>query len=275
MAKIENPKNWFVKLFTLGRTFSSKTFSDNFKKYFLEFVGLFLVVTFSFYVESVGQDYEDRVRYFNLLNMLKDDLTSTNEYLKDYYEQNKWVTDMYLKQYRNWDIDNDSIFLEYEEADDFLYAPLAFYNNRDPFLPPALSFILFEKGTQDFLMVEPQTTLEIENLYADGSLEYIKINSDEEELKFIEEFNSIINTKWALELEEIDLENNDFWIINRRYIQNDKQLKYNLFKRIELWLQIKEQLDYYSEKLEKTIRHIDSVSIEYNKEKYFLYWRIN
>lgn len=275
MAKIENPKNWFVKLFTLGKTFSTKTFSDNFKKYFLEFVGLFLVVTFSFYVESVGQEYEDRARYFNLLDMLRNDLFITNNYLKDYSEQNKWVTNLYLEQYRKWDIDNDSIFVEYEEEQDFFYPPLAFYNNRDPFSPPTLSFILFEKGTQDFLMVEPQTTLKIENLYNSGYLKYIKINTDEEEVKFIEEFNRIINTKWASELEEIDLESNDFWIKNRKYIQNDKQLKYNLFKRIELWYQVKEQLDSYSEKLEKTIRHIDSVSIEYNKEKYFLYWKIN
>ena len=275
MAKIENPKNWFVKLFTLGKTFSTKTFSDNFKKYFLEFVGLFLVVTFSFYVESVGQEYEDRARYFNLLDMLRNDLFITNNYLKDYSEQNKWVTNLYLEQYRKWDRDNDSIFIEYEEEEDFFYPPLAFYNMRDPFSPPTLSFILFEKGTQDFLMVEPQTTLKIENLYNSGYLKYIKINTDEEEVKFIEEFNRIINTKWASELEEIDLESNDFWIKNRKYIQNDKQLKYNLFKRIDLWYQIKEQLDSYSEKLEKTIRYIDSVSIEYNKEKYFLYWKIN
>ncbi len=274
MAKIEKPKNWFVKLFTLGKTFSRKTFSDNFKKYFLEFAGLFLVVTFSFYVESVGQDYEDRVRYFDLLSMLKDDLTSTNEYLKDYTEQNVWVTDMYLGQYKKWEQDNDSIFIAYEEDQDWYFPPLAYYANRDPFNPPALSFILFEKGTQDFLMVDPQTTLEIENIFGSGDLEIIKINTDQEEVKFAEEFNSIINTKWALELEEIDIESNDFWIKNRKYIQKDKQLKYNLFKRIEHWYQINDQLDYYSGKLEKCIRHIDSVSIQYNKEKYFLYWRV-
>ena len=206
--------------------------------------------------------------------MLKDDLTSTNEYLKDYTEQNVWVTDMYIGQYKKWEQDNDSIFIAYEEDQDFHYAPLAFYANRDPFNPPALSFILFEKGTQDFLMVDPQTTLEIENIFGSGDLEIIKINTDQEEVKFVEEFNSIINTKWALELEEIDVESNDFWIKNRKYIQKDKQLKYNLFKRIEHWYQIKDQLDYYSGKLEKCIRHIDSVSIQYNKEKYFLYWRV-
>ena len=37
MSKIKNPKNIFVKLITFGNTFNSKTFFDNFKKYFIEF----------------------------------------------------------------------------------------------------------------------------------------------------------------------------------------------------------------------------------------------
>ena len=58
MTLIKEPKKWFVKLFTLGKNFRSQTFSDNSKKFLLNAIGLFVVVTFTFYVESVGDDYE-------------------------------------------------------------------------------------------------------------------------------------------------------------------------------------------------------------------------
>lgn len=272
MAKIENPKSWFVKIFTLGKTFSSKTFSDNFKKYFLEFVGLFLVVTFSFYVESIGQEYEDRVRYFDLLSMINNDLHQTNNYLKEYVDLNEWVTDIYNKQYDRWEEDSDSIFIDKE--DDFYYAPFSYYTNRDPFNPPNLSFILFEKGTQDFLMVDPETTLQIEDIFNSVDLKYLKINTDDEEKKFIDEFIKIVNS-WSEELGDVNIEQDDFWIKNRKYIQKKRELKFNLFNRIQLFKSVNEQLKFYSENIEKSIRHIDSVSLEYRKEKYFLYWKIN
>ena len=62
MNVIKKPKKWYVKLFTLGDKFSSQTFSDNTKKFSLNAIGLFVVVTFTFYVESVGDDYENRKR---------------------------------------------------------------------------------------------------------------------------------------------------------------------------------------------------------------------
>ena len=60
------------------------------------------------------------------------------------------------------------------------------------------------------------------------------------------------------DLNRIDVENNDFWVKNRRYIQQDRFIKYNLFKRLELWLQINEQLTY-DDLLSKNIAVLDSV----------------
>jgi hypothetical protein len=54
MAEKQKPQKWYIKLFTLGSTFSSKTFSDNLKKFLLNGIGLFVVVTFTFYVENIG-----------------------------------------------------------------------------------------------------------------------------------------------------------------------------------------------------------------------------
>ena len=48
------------KLFKIVENFGSKTFSDNTKKLLLNAVALFLVVNFTFYVESVGDDYENK-----------------------------------------------------------------------------------------------------------------------------------------------------------------------------------------------------------------------
>ena len=44
MTLIKEPKKWYVKLLTLGKNFSSRTFSDNSKKFLLNAVGLFVVV---------------------------------------------------------------------------------------------------------------------------------------------------------------------------------------------------------------------------------------
>lgn len=72
MTLIKEPKKWYVKLFTLGKNFSSRTFSDNSKKFLLNAVGLFVVVTFTFYVESVGDDYEKRHEYLEVVKSLQD-----------------------------------------------------------------------------------------------------------------------------------------------------------------------------------------------------------
>jgi len=54
MKKNKEPKAWFVKLFPSVNQFNSKIFSNNTKKIILNALALFIVVTFTFYVESVG-----------------------------------------------------------------------------------------------------------------------------------------------------------------------------------------------------------------------------
>ena len=66
MTVIKEPKKWYVRLFTLGKKFSSQTFSDNTKKFLLNAFGLFIVVTFTFYTESVGEDFEMRNEYIEV-----------------------------------------------------------------------------------------------------------------------------------------------------------------------------------------------------------------
>ena len=54
MTVIKDPKKKYLRLFTLGKKFSSKTFSDNTKKLILNALALFVVVTFTFYRKCRG-----------------------------------------------------------------------------------------------------------------------------------------------------------------------------------------------------------------------------
>ena len=95
MTLIKEPKKWYIKLFTLGKNFSSRTFSDNSKKFLLNAVGLFVVVTFTFYVESVGDDFENRQKYLDVSKEILSELYAHQDYVDFYIEQIDWVTELY------------------------------------------------------------------------------------------------------------------------------------------------------------------------------------
>jgi len=50
------PTHVYVKLFTLGKKFTWGDLFDRIKKYFMEFLDIFIVMIFSFYVESKGKN---------------------------------------------------------------------------------------------------------------------------------------------------------------------------------------------------------------------------
>ena len=262
--------NWFVRLFTVGDRFSIRDFYDRLKKGFVEFLIVFFGVLVSFSVEQQGEDFEDRGKNVDNLMNLRDELKEMQIYTQDYIAQNEWVTEMYREQYRRWDQDNDSIFLFYEEEDDFYYAPMAYYTNRDPFNPPRVVYDAIKlDGTFRFLGSDIGRL--VNDNYDGTFLKYLMINSDKEEKTYIEEFTHRIAHQWVFDLNKIDVEDIDFWVENRRYIQQDRFVKYNLFKRLELWLQINEQLTTYDELLEKNIAVLDSV-IQEKEDQWTLIW---
>ena len=74
------------------------------------------------------------------------------------------------------------------------------------------------------------------------------------------QFIDRVGNKWVYDLDIVDLDDNEFWIKNRSYIQKDKLIKYNLFKRLELWeYDIKEQLQAYKQELVESTEMLDSV----------------
>ena len=77
-------------------------------------------------------------------------------------------------------------------------------------------------------------------------------------------------------MSRVDIDNKEFWIDNRKYIQNDKFLKHLLKKRNDLWrLNVREQLSYQNELIKKDIKSLDSIIQQMDNEKYFPYWKID
>jgi hypothetical protein len=281
MSVIKEPKKWYVRLFTLGKNFSSQTFSDNFKKFLLNGIGLFIVVTFTFYVENLGDDYERKKRYVEQVKVINAGLDNIVEYSQEYKEENTFVGELYKKQFDLWEIDNDSIFLDFVDDDEepdgkYYFPPLAFFDQRNPFNPPKIGFDIFESGDQEFKLVDPYITYIISTLAEGTSLYYLKKNTNDVEEKYVNQFKEVIN-KWSIDnLDITELFENEFWIENRKYIQNDLELKYILYNRMNLWIDtVGPLLDDYIDIVENDKKILDSVIQIYDNEKYFLYWKIN
>ena len=263
--------NWFFRLITLGDRFSVQDFYDRLKKGFVEFLIVFFGVLVSFSVEQQGENFDDREKNIDNLVGLRNELVEMKEYTEEYILQNEWVTNMYLEQYRRWEQDNDSIFLVYEEEDDFHYPPMAYYTNRDPFNPPRVVYDAIKlDGTFRFLGSDIGRL--VNDNYDGTDLKYLMINTDKEEKTYVEEFTGRLAHQWVFDLDKIDVEDNAFWVENRKYIQQDRFVKYNLFKRIELWYQINDQLLAYNETLGKNIEVLNEVISEKEEQWTVIWW---
>lgn len=263
--------NWFIRLFTVGDRFSLRDFYDRLKKGFVEFLIVFFGVLVSFSVEKQGGEFDDRTSNIDNLIGLRNELIQMQEYTQEYIETNKWVSALYQEQYRKWEQDNDSIFISYEEEQGFYFAPMAYYTNRDPFNPPRVVYDAIKlDGTFRFLGSKIGRL--VNDNYDGTFLKYLMINTDKEEKTYIEEFTHRLAHQWVFDLKKIDVEDNNFWVENRRYIQQDKFVKYNLFKRLELWQQINEQLITYDELLSINISVLDSVIQEKESQWTLIWW---
>jgi len=277
----KNQKSLFVKLFTLLKNFGSKTFSNNTNKFFLNAIALFIVVTFTFYVESVGSEYENRQKYLDISKKILSELYLVSDYTELYVSQTDFILPIYEKQYDRWDTDNDSIFIDSWKNENapggkVYFAPFSLFSNTKPYNPPSGEFKIFSKGTQDFFLINPEISNRIFELYEGSDIQYLSKKTEKNEEKYINQFINRIESKWVEDLPWVDIDSKEFWIENRKYIQNDKFLKHLLKKRNDLWRSsVKEQLSYQNDIIKKDIKSLDSVIQQMNNEKYFLYWKID
>jgi len=210
-----------------------------------------------------------------------EELYLTSEYTDNYIERIDLVSAMYRKQYDRWEIDNDSIFIDYQEDEKepdgkYYFAPMAIYGHRDPYTPPRVKYDTFSKGNQDFFLINPEISNLIYTLYEGTGLKHLIEDTGKVEMKYIDKFFDRVDNKWSADLPWIDIDHNEFWIQNRKYIQNDKYIKFNLNRRLDLWeYNVKEELSYQNEIIKEDIKALDSIIQVMDNEKHFLYWKID
>jgi hypothetical protein len=269
---IEKKKlNWFLRIITLGDRFSYQDFYDRIKKGFVEFLIVFFGVLVSFSVENQGEEFGDREANIDNLVNLRDEMNDIKNYTQEYIEENSWVRNTFQQLYDSWEIKNDSVYVWIDENDGLPWSPLSIYSNYNPFNPPRVVYEAIKlDGTFRFLGSEIGRV--VNNIYDGTDLKYLMLNTDREEQFYVDQFEDRIATKWIFDLDFIDLYEMDFFVDNRKYIQKDKYLKYNLFKRLNLWTQVSEQLVDYDVTLTKSIRKLDSVIKVKDDEITIIWW---
>ena len=263
--------NWFLRIITLGDRFSYQDFYDRIKKGFVEFLIVFFGVLVSFSVENQGEEFGDRESNIDNLVNLRDEMNDIKNYTQEYIEENSWVRKTFQQLYDSWEIKNDSVYVWIDEYDGLPWSPLSIYSNYNPFNPPRVVYEAIKlDGTFRFLGSEIGRV--VNNIYDGTDLKYLMLNTDREEQFYVDQFEDRIATKWIFDLDFIDLYEMDFIVDNRKYIQKDKYLKYNLFKRLNLWTQVSEQLVDYDVTLTKSIRKLDSVIKVKDDEITIIWW---
>ena len=263
--------NWFLRIITLGDRFSYQDFYDRIKKGFVEFLIVFFGVLVSFSVENQGEEFGDRESNIDNLVNLRDEMNDIKNYTQEYIEENSWVRKTFQQLYDSWEIKNDSVYVWIDEYDGLPWSPLSIYSNYNPFNPPRVVYEAIKlDGTFRFLGSEIGRV--VNNIYDGTDLKYLMLNTDREEQFYVDQFEDRIATKWIFDLDFIDLYEMDFFVENRKYIQKDKYLKYNLFKRLNLWTQVSEQLVEYDVTLTKSIRKLDSVIKVKDDEITIIWW---
>ena len=280
-AGVEREKlNWFLRLITLGDRFDIKDFWDRVKKSIVEFVILVFGVTVSFGIEQQGGESDNRHDGIENLQNLRQEVDEIIAYTDEYIEQIDWVTDMYQKQYDKWEKDNDSVFIHWQLDEDepdgkYYFSPMGMYNNRNPFDPPRVNFDAIKlDGT--FRLLPRNVGLKMTEIYDGTELKYLIENTGVKEERYVNQFIDRVANRWVFDLPWVDLDYNEFWIENRKYIQNDKFMKYNLFKRLDLWQwSVKDQLQEYRNSLTESTKMLDSVIAVRDSEFEFIWWVLN
>ena len=264
-----------MKIFTVGNRFSVRDFYDRLKKYAVEGIGIFMVISFSFYVENKGGEYEMTKSYLEMLHAFKKDILETKNYADNFMSNLKEEGEIYRLQLDKWNVDNDSVFITSFEDEDgkYFYPPIAYFNNYDPFIPSKRGRKIFEMGGVDFELLNNSVSESINEFY-DKTLYYLEENSTSYEKKYIQDFEDRIVKVWSSDLGKIELTKNQFWIDNRRYIQKDNVL-YNLIKfRLGLWDEELYQLEDIVNDLNRTLEKVETVIQEMEDEVYFVYWKL-
>tara|TARA_B100001059_G_scaffold191822_1_gene195110 strand:+ start:3031 stop:3867 length:837 start_codon:yes stop_codon:yes gene_type:complete len=267
--------SFFLKIFTVGNRFSPKDFFDRLKKYAVEGIGIFIVISSSFYVENKGIEYEMTKSYLEMLYAFKKDIIETKDYADDFLNNLDEEVDIYEKQLEKWSYDNDSVFISsFEDKDGkYYYPPIAYFNNYNPFIPSKRGQKIFEMGGVDFELLNSSISESINEFY-DKTLYYLEVNSTSYEKKYIQDFEDRVVKVWARDLDNVNITENEFWIKNRLYLQKDKVI-YSLIKfRLNLWEEELYQIGEIRKDLDETLLDVNDLIKVMEDDVYFIYWKL-
>ena len=269
MADQENKSNWLQSFFTLGDRFSWRDFFDRAKKSGVAFFVLVFGILVSLAIEKQGGQFEKRKDNIENIKNLFQEVKEIKSYTEEYITENDWVTNWFQQQYDRWELDSDSAFIEYEDSSYSI--PMAAYYQHNPFNPPRVVFEAIKlDGT--FRLLEKELGQMVHNTYDGVDINYLMRNTDAVEGKNIDDFKQRVTNVWVMDLDNIDIETMNFWIVNREYVQRDRVMKHILFSRIENWITIKGQLAEYDQLLQKSVTTLEKRLKEKEEEFVFIWW---
>tara|TARA_S200000501_G_scaffold176956_1_gene166620 strand:+ start:15009 stop:15860 length:852 start_codon:yes stop_codon:yes gene_type:complete len=280
MEEKKQSYGWFIKLFTLGKKFDINDFWDRVKKSTVEFIILVFGVTVSFGIEQQGGESDSRNDGIENLYNLREEVDQMIDYTDEYIENFEWIATLFDGQYAKWEEENDSIFLTYEIDQEmpqgkYYYPAMSLFVIRNPFNPPRVNFDAIKlDGT--FRLLPKEVGLEMTKIYDGIELGYLMENTGKIEERLVNQFKNRIASKWVFDLPEVSIDDNNFWVDNRKYLQKDKYVKYLLFQRLDLYASdVAGQLGDYRAELLQSTKMLDSVIAVRESEIEFIWWVLN
>ena len=265
------PASSLKRLFTLGKNFSYRDLYDRAKKYFVEALGIFIVISFSFYVENKGIEYETTKSYEEMLNAFKKDIKETTYNIIEYKEMVLAYKDLYNRLLIRWDSKSDSLFME--KIFD-LTSSLELFGDINKIPINTRGFNVFKMGGVDFELMNNELSEKITKFY-ERDISNIIENSSIYEKEIIDDYNDLIREKWITDLGDINLKVSEFWLQNEEYLKKDFQLKWIIRQRVSNYNLIIDDMDKTIEKINSTYKVVDSISKKMKMDTYFIYWKLN
>ena len=267
----EKSSSALKRLFTLGKNFSYRDLYDRAKKYSIEAIGIFIVISFSFYVENKGVEYETINSYEEMLNAFKKDIQQTNDQIIEYKEMITEFKELYEGLLLRWDSKSDSLFMEKEYE---LSSSLEYFIDIDRIPINTRGFNVFKMGGVDFELMNNELSEKITKFYEQDIANVVE-NSSVYEKEIVDKYKDIILKKWIPDLGDVNLKSSKFWLDNQKYLQKDSQLKWIVRERIENYNLILLEMDETIEEINSTYEIVDSISNKMQNDTYFIYWKLN
>ena len=229
------------------------------------------MISFSFYVENKGVEYETIKSYEEMLIAFKKDIEETSVNIQDYKDMVSGYKELYDGLLFRWESKSDSLFMEREWE---LSSSLEEFANINRIPINTRGFNVFKMGGVDFELMNNDLSEKITKFY-ERDIANIVENSSVYEKEIVDDYNDLIREKWISDLGDVVINSSKFWLDNEKYLQQDSKLKWIVRQRVENYELILNQMDKTIEEINSTFKIVDSISQKMINDTYFIYWKIN